>query len=381
MPDQPVVGLAACFDDAVCAAIAEWTEGTARPVWLPSRRWRRSGYTGSELVAVVVGGVRGPYGRGGEKLVLKVCPPGRFAAETSRHEEAWASNVDFAERHFVRQRFTRYPVRDGRFLMFQEMAGNLSEIRTLSALPDDQRPAALRYATDMILTDWNRALKEPRTTTVADYFRMEIGAALDETRSARRWAEAAGIVNPPVGWILIDEDQECCPLPNPILDPDAAFGIGNREIDYLVGLAHGDLHLDNLLVRAPKGRPPRLAKMQVIDLSGFQAEAPITRDPVTLMLSALLHAVPDLPGDQAEALLSYVVSPEAEAPHRLPRVLADTVWSIYQTAADAAGTWYDEWRAQYLLSLQAQALLYTSYDNARVRGRWWYFRLAARAAL
>jgi WD40 repeat protein len=360
------------------AALADWATGQHSQVRLPSRRWKRCGYTESVLVAVVIH--PGPPGSGRPtKLIVKVCPTGRAAEETGRHQEAWQDAREFAEQHLVRQLFPRHPVGDGRYLMFQESAGSLLTSRTVSELPDEHRVAALRSAVDLVLRKWNHDGPIPRTGTAAAYLNNELRTAL-ERPSVRRWADAAGLLVPGRDWISTEADAVHGAMPNPVrmAGPDSL--VAGLEIDYLVGRSHGDLHVDNILVPVPQVGEPELHQMRFVDLSEYRPDAPLTRDLVTLLLSALLPVVPDLPADQADALLTFVLGPNDRSPPRLPPILVETVRELYRVGEEHAREWGDEWRAQYLLSVQAGATLYTTFDNARESGRWWYFRLAARAA-
>ncbi len=141
MPVKPADELAAYFDTAVAAALRDWEEGSRGEVSLPRSRWRAKGYTAAELAAIVVA----LPGQGPQKLIVKVHPGGRYARETGRHAEAIATSGVFAEQHLVRQPFLRHPVGDGRYLMFQDIAGgDLLESRPLSELPAEGLVAVMR---------------------------------------------------------------------------------------------------------------------------------------------------------------------------------------------------------------------------------------------
>lgn len=371
--------LEASFDQETARALRAWAGSMNRRVSVPSRPWSGAGHSGAQLAAVMLGPADTSAPGRVQKLIVKVCPAGLSAEETRRHQAAWDSSAEFAKRHLVRQPYPPYPMGDGRSLMFQEIAGSLQEVTPLSLLPSSHRPAVLRETARLVLAEWNTRGPLQYTTSATDYLRMELRDGLAATGPAHHWTGAVGPLDQDCEWIRTREDQHLGVLPNPLslAGPDSVISAVN--VDYLAGNTHGDLHLANVLVPAPPRRGPRLAKIRLVDLSAYSENAPLTRDLVTLMLSALLSVVDKLPPDQAEALLDYVVTPQESFPTLFPQLYAEVVWSIYKPGVDFAGSLGDEWRAQYLLSLAAHALIHSSYDNAGASGRWWYFRLAARA--
>ena len=371
--------LEASFDQETARALRVWAGSVNRRVSVPSRPWSGAGHSGALLAAVTLGPADTSAPGAVQKLIVKVCPAGLSADETRRHQAAWDSAPQFAKRHLVRQPYPPYPIGDGRSLMFQEIAGSLEEVTPLSLLPSSHRPAVLGETARLVLAEWNRRGPLQYTMSAAEYIRTELRGGLAAIESAQGWMRAAGLLDQGCDWIQIQEDEHLGVLPNPLslAGPDSV--ISAVDIDYLAGNTHGDLHLANVLVPAPSRRGPRLAKIRLVDLSAYSGNAPLTRNIVTLMLSALLSVVDKLPQDQAEALLDYVVTPLESFPVLFPKLYAEAVWSIYKPGADFVGSLGDEWRAQYLLSLAAHALIHSCYENAGAVGRWWYFRLAARA--
>ena len=137
-------------------ALTDWaaTMGrTVRPV-LPN--WTAHGYTGARLLAV---NVRTP-GESDVQLIVKVCPPGPFSRETAAHNAAKIhSDPGFFDSHLVKQLFDPYPVGNGGYLMFQEIAGGLLTFKSLSALPEDLLPTACEIVARSVLMD--RTIRTP----------------------------------------------------------------------------------------------------------------------------------------------------------------------------------------------------------------------------
>jgi biotin carboxyl carrier protein len=369
--------LASYLDVRVADALREWADGLGGTVQLPSRRWHRKGYTGAELAAILLKAPRQPH----KKMIVKVCPAGQLARETGKHNLALVEAQAFAKQHLVRQLYSRYPVRDGRFLMFQEIAdGSLLASRPLSDLPADQLVAACGRVARALLNGWNGPDPEHRQIRVPAYLRAELADTLETGRSAWRWAGAIGLLDSDSDWITTPEDGVDHPLPNPYRLASKESLAKNVTIDYVFGRSHGDLHMDNVLVFWQPPQPPLPEKFHLIDLAAYSPEAPLTRDSVALMLSIVSRDVPALPDDQQDALLDFVITPAKQIPSTFKGAIGAAVWAIYEPGLRFAGSLLDEWRAQYLLSLLAAALLYTSFESVGPRGRWWFFRLAARAS-
>ena len=378
MPVKPADELAAYFDTAVAAALRDWEEGSRGEVSLPRSRWRAKGYTAAELAAIVVA----LPGQGPQKLIVKVHPGGRYARETGRHAEAIATSGVFAEQHLVRQPFLRHPVGDGRYLMFQDIAGgDLLESRPLSELPAEGLVAVCDQVARSLLEDWNDQGWRKLSSTAAAYVAAEL-KDLDEEGSARRWGEPFSLLDPSCDCVTTDEDGDSRTMPNPYRLASEQSLANEISIDYLAGRSHGDLHLDNVLVLQRLSERLQPERFWLIDLSGYSSSAPLTRDPVMLMLSIVSKEFPMSPGQQ-DALIDFVITPRVpeQAPYALTRALRDTVWAIYERGRGwARGQgWGGEWRAQYLLSVLSTALLYTSFDRVHAEGQRWFFRLAARA--
>jgi hypothetical protein len=153
------------------------------------------------------------------------------------------------------------------------------------------------------------------------------------------------------------------------------------HLEYLEGSTHGDLHLDNVIIPWPDDSAPNIEHLRFIDLSAFNDSAPLTRDIATLILSCVSRSMRSgLDADKHESLISLLTDHDGKSANCLPEPLVDTVMKISQAADFLPNHWKRKWHAQYLLSLQAQSLIYTSYDNVGEHSRRWFFRLAAHAA-
>lgn len=379
MPDP----LADFLDASVAAALRKWVQGLGGTARLPSQRWKSGGSTGAVLTAVFVG-LPGPGGRPVDrKWIVKVLPAG-MEQEASRHEAAWHSNENFSEQHFVRQPAVYFPVGgdDDRFLMLQEVAGDLIDYRPLNAVSPEFRAEVGADVVRLMLQSWNgkRWPERPEISRalVSNYLGWELRTKIGEIED---WAVGNGLVSHGQEWIDGSEKR----LPNPIGMVLTGLSVHRVIVDYIWGLTHGDLHQGNVLVpysALMPGEPVEsLAPSQIrlIDLACFDPAAPLTRDLVTLSLSlAAVEFGSERGVDDSDALLRTLL--DGGMKRRPSSGLAGRVRAVLGAVVPVPGSVLGEWRAQYLLSLLAGALAHTTYENVGDAGRRWFFNLAARAA-
>lgn len=378
MPDP----LADFLDASVAAALRKWAQGLGGTVRLPSQRWKSGGSTGAVLTAVFVG-LPGPDGRPmDQKWIVKVLPAG-MEQEAGRHQAAWHSNENFSEQHFVRQPVFYFPVVDDeRFLMLQEVAGDLINYRPLNEESPELRAEVGAAVVRLMLQAWNgkRWPERPEISRaiVANYLGWELRTKIGEIED---WAVGNGLVSRGQEWI----DGPGKRLPNPIGMVQTGLSVHRVIVDYIWGLTHGDLHQGNVLVPYSElmpGEPVEAvspSQIRLIDLAGFDPAAPLTRDLVTLSLSlAAVEFGSERGMDDSEALLQTLL--DGGVSGRPLTGLAGRVRAVLSAVDSVPGSLLGEWRAQYLLSLLAGALAHTTYENVGDAGRRWFFTLAARAA-
>jgi hypothetical protein len=315
------------------------------------------------------------------KLVLKVCPPGPYGGEARTHRLAEAESRNaFVERHLVKQQFDPYRTADGYVLMFQAIAGgSLDDFRPMSELSDPDLTSACGVVVNSLLTEWSRKVTVAESS-VGEYLERELRRFLEGGASLDPWSGNLRALNAEATWIATDEDGDDHPLPNPLLMAAEPSPAARLRIDFVAGNAHGDLHLQNILVPLNDGRP-RPQEFRLVDLSEFATHVPLTRDPAMLMLSVIARNLSYLPAQRREGLLRLVLAPWERAGSRPPGTLGKTLSTIHDTGQKAVRRtgWLDEWRDQFLLSVQAAALLFTTFENLGVSERWWFFRLAGHA--
>jgi hypothetical protein len=355
-------------------ALRDWAELNAVSVADHLPHWSPPGigYTGALLAAVEVA----PPVR---TVVVKVLPAGAHRTEPGAHARALRdSPAGFAAEHMVGQAFPPFPVPDGRLLMFQEVGGNgLGQTVPLRSLAGEDFTRACAEVVRGLLTQWNTAERQrsPRRMRASAFLQAELEATWYGGGTVQAWGERSQFVGRRP-WVRVDGDV----LPNPYLMVEGGHAaLPDPEVSVLAGFAHRDLHLDNILVPLRHGEV-QAGRYRLIDLSGATSDAPLTGDVAMMMLSALAPVVREpLPSVQQLALLRYVVSPRHEHLALIPPQVVAHIDCIRDTAAAIMSRWQDPWRDQFLLSVHATALIFTSFDDLGEAGRNWYMRLAAHA--
>ena len=337
------------------------------PGWAPPGR----GYTGAVLMAVEVS----PPAR---TVVVKLLPAGVYRDEPHAHSRAVRlSPSEFAATHLVSQPFAPYPVSDGRVLMFQDAAGDgLRDAAPLGSLDGTEFTDTCAEVVRGLLTRWNPAdrANPPRRVRTSAFLRAELGSTWSGEGSVQAWGRQSWRGGEHL-WVQLDGRT----LPNPYLMVEGGLGLPDPEVSVVQGLAHRDLHLENVVVPRRRGRV-RSDLYRLIDLSSFDPDAALSGDIAMMMLSALAPAVREsMPVSQQRALLGYIVDPRAEHADGIPRQVAGRVDCIRDTAAEIMRHWLDPWTDQLLLSVHATSLIFTSFTNLGPVGRDWYMRLAAHA--
>ncbi|MYS23344.1 hypothetical protein GA0115240_152213 [Streptomyces sp. DvalAA-14] len=365
--------LAAVFgrDRAAGDALVEWARdgghgGTVRPV---SPRWLPLAASGTDALLGAVTVTPGPG-----DVVVKVCPP-----ELRREATAHARAERTAAGKVAKQAFAPWPLADGRLLTFQTPAGgSLRSVVALAQLRSQELSAACTCVVTWLLTGWNQGMENAEAVPVAASRLLagELDALVAAGGSVLAYGDRVRAPGPDADWIEVDGAV----LPNPLAMVAGRPGLPDPEVLVVRGHAHGDLHLDNVLVPRRKGRPQPDA-FQLIDLTTYTADAPLGRDVAMLLLSVVADWLRQgLPPGQELALLRYLVAPSEEDRDRIVPELLELVDAVLDTCAGLVKDgWRDIWNNQFLLCLQAAALRFTTYDDSGDKGRWWYFRLAAHA--
>lgn len=329
--------------------------------------WTAGGYSGAVLVEVEVAYDQADHPRP-VRCIAKVCPPAQRRPESAQHDAARRqSRPEFVDRHLVRVPFDPVEGLDGEIVSFQMIAGGrLRSLRTLSQLHGDQLVDACRVVRAALLEEWTGV--DYRTTRLAlpQLLRQELRGGFPD------WSMV-----PAGSWIETADQQ----VLHDLVLARRATSAADAPKAHLTGRSHGDLHAKNVLVPTTASGTALPDEFWLIDLASFERDAPLSRDPATLLVSILAHRVGDLTLQQRRALLEHLSfpAPQWPAPTAAP---ADLV-AIADVLRDPGGApftdagWREVWEEQMQVSVLAEALRHTTYDSVGSDGQVWCWQLAA----
>ncbi|MEU8167789.1 hypothetical protein AB0B97_14945 [Micromonospora sp. NPDC049004] len=368
-------------DSEVLRALEAWAQDQSLAVDVPGVPWRRRGGSGALLVRLQITSSR--RAAKPTDTLMKVCAQGSPANEPENHERAWLNAPAFAGQHLFMQLFPPVAMKDGRTIMFLESPKAFLDARTLGELPTTLQREAATATIRLVFREWNNPGSLRRITTSArSFIRLELGCTPQED-------DAAGTRIGQTGPSYTQSDAadpviQVGMLPSGLLQRLAGRShLRARSVEYISGHSHGDLHLDNILV--PPTMDPKVTAhdIRLIDLSGYNPSAPLSRDLAALLLSSVLSAVRDgMPDSQSKALTHALLKESPTVTSAADESTSTlTVQAIRAAAVGCLDPFHRQiFHKQYLLSLLSQSLLYTSYSNVGRSGHHWYLNLGARAA-
>ncbi|MEU8679106.1 hypothetical protein [Streptomyces sp. NPDC048560] len=366
--------------DAVASELEKWQQ--ANDTRIVFDRWLTPGKSSAVLAAVAL---TGPFFNG--KVVMKVCPQGTATGrEPGRHARAIEDAPEgFADRHLVKQPVGPVSVPGGVKVMFQEIAGgNIRDVRPLSAtLRGRDLPELVGVVARSVLSDWNPRPSGIRRMTPRDFILEHVGTRMDKDGPVAKLA--AQLAYEPVDkdvplWVTFANGGV---VPNMVawLDRVVWDGLDSDHVLAILGRAHGDLHADNILL--PMSPVVDATAYRLIDLSGYQADAPLSRDLTHLTLALILRELPELTERQRRVLAEFLVDPEADSDAVLHVVGLGNLSNDIAEAGEAYAkqlSMPDDWQDQYLLSLAGNALLFATREaTVGSQERAWCYQLACSA--
>lgn len=375
-PVPPVFG-----DEAVDRALADWL-GTNH-LELTQAELLDTGGSGGMLVS---GYLRELDDRrtGGMRIIKLVAPSPDAEAEPRNHRAALLSRVrdneDFIDRHLVGLAEKAWRLGDS-WVMIQHLAGNGQETATLASLGRvGHLPELTAQIVRGVLGGWNP--EDPvidDQLTAAAFVTELLGARLDDGSPLMTWVrEHVDARAHDRLWFSPAVDGPVLPSP---LALSAGSPLSERGVRFAArGRGHGDLHPGNIMV--PVGADAVPEEYWLIDLSRFSYRALLARDPVHLLLCLVADAyLPYLSEEARTEVLTALSGPEPRCAGPLvPQGLAELIRTVRTEFSEwGAGRGAPAWRAQWFLSLQACALMFTARQRYPDRDRWWFYLLAAHA--
>jgi hypothetical protein len=362
------------LDPEAAQALAQWAHVTGREIQLPTKVWRRKGFTGAVLTQIYVT----ERGRGSRLVVVKFVPrPQVVASSMEIPSEGGALLRALVEArefksHLVDQPFDSIRLHSGGALIFQNPAGDGSSWLPVSELPPSHLAEACEVLVESLISDWNSDFTIQTGQQIVTFLHDET-VEINVSQLPAELSEGAR-------WPLWFRTHHDPPMPNPLrlCGSDSVFA--QDSVDLIMGRTHGDLHDLNVLMRHGRGKfDPH--SFVLVDLSTYSGCAQLGRDVVRLLLSVMARLMPGLSDTQQRLLLMLFVAPDMSETQQLPSAVVDIVTRVYErTASLTIRLGGIVWRQQYLLSLIAQALAFTAFRSLGPCFRWWCFRLAGYAA-
>ncbi|MEU9899967.1 hypothetical protein ACIBCS_41915 [Streptomyces phaeochromogenes] len=384
MGDEATLRLAAVLGIEAAEKLQTRANSRNRQVDLAEPRWTAEGYTGARLAAVVERSLP-PSPQRPRKYVVKVCPADGRRREGTRHHAALEqSPPGFADRHLVSMEGDPVLLPGGGELLLQNIAGaSLARCRPMSEYSAEDRARTAAALARALTQEWTHEHAwRLEVLTVSRFLRTGLdGASAGETTDpVQALGVDATLLASDADWLETPEDGPDTPLVNPLALLDGWVGGQDDRIEFVTGLTHGDLHEDNVLVPRLDGSVEH-ESFRLVDLSAFDAAAPLGSDLAMLAVSSLVRRFSERTPEQNEALLHRLVershawvagtSPDAVA-------LVDEVRHAARPSFVPA-EFEENWSEQLLLLLVAAALLHLSFPNVGAEARWWLFRLAGHA--
>ncbi|MEO3808356.1 hypothetical protein ABGB17_05075 [Sphaerisporangium sp. B11E5] len=369
--------LAAGLGPAAASVLSQWAEMEGYTFKLI--RWLLNGRSTAQVAVV-----REAHSAGYRNLILKVdhVPADRAGlSERRRQVEAFQQAPEgFPEAHLARTAHQSLPVGEGRWIVFQEVAGPAME-RTimLSTLLEAVRSgqdspelftSACETIVHSVLDAWAvHPAAFAEDMTASEFLRHVL---VDKLRPGTKLQTlAAAPAEPDVVLDGVLSPNPFALLSGRLDDPAGPF-------TPFLGRAHGDLHVENVLLPVAATVDP--AGYRLIDLAKYSSDAPLTRDPVHFVLNVVVRVLPDLSPSQRQVLMDVLIG-RPDPAERLPSWLAAFVTRIRMAAEKwlAKSSLATEWRQQSMLSLIACALIFMSRKSTPPEDRPWFHSLAARA--
>ncbi|GAA0439488.1 hypothetical protein Acor_13950 [Acrocarpospora corrugata] len=367
------------------------------------RNWLTGGLSGAKVCVVDEIG----RDRVMRRLILKVeefpkaAIDGRLG-EYGRHSDALhEAPKGFAWAHLTELVYGPIPVGLRRLALFQQVVGaDVGEFVLLGALLDGARASEGRaHAEDFtvacetvvrsVLADW---AEKPRALSAEGRERWRAGKDgrvrvsdfLDV--SLAEWPAAKAVTtkrSEAIRGNYIAVEGEPRKLPNPLAVVAGETLIAGHEFLPLMGKAHGDLHIKNILLPVDPARSSGAdpAAYRLVDLAKYRQELPLTGDPVYLILYVIARVMPDLSHSQRDALVDLLTRPASGAAHLIPGWLAGFITRVIAVARGWAGEsrMARDWDEQSLLSMVAHGLVYWARGSTRPEDQEWFLRLSGRA--
>jgi predicted ATPase len=312
-----------------------------------------------------------------EHCILKLDRKSKTARsdEVTRHNSVIeTSTPEFAREHIADLVFDRVE-QDGAIAIFYRIAGqSLLKYRPLSNYERQNQLKIIFTKTDaVLLEEWNAKHAFEQAVHPQTVLKKWLGFRLDAGGNIEQFLQAR--VNQNVGGLLINGHV----FPNPLSYARKSDPWGTpRSIDVATGFIHGDLNVNNILVKFAEDHES-LEGYYLIDFALFKEDMPLLYDQRYLEMSYLMHAMSQVSFAKYVDFLTRLAVADVPDPHKVPIEMTG-VSEVIASARGAFAVWaqenhpsmHDDLWGQYWLAGVAAGLAYTHKagqpDEARLAG-------------
>ena len=283
--------------------------------------------------------------------------------EVSRHATAQSkSPPEFARDHLADLAFERVEA-EGAIGIFYTIAGqSLQAFRPLSGYGQQHQLETIFAATNRhLLTEWNAALTFAQAVHPQELLAKWLGFRLEPGGPLEGFISQVCMAEPDRPGFLIQASV----FPNPLWYARHRASWGNpRPIDAIVGLQHGDLNTNNILVKFSE-TGQELTGYYLIDFALFKDQMPLLYDQRYLEISYLLLAMSQVPFGKGVDLILRLAEGKGLDSRRAPVEMAGAS-AVIRSARNTFERWvtkhhpslHDDLWGQYWLAGVAAGLSY-----------------------
>lgn len=288
--------------------------------------------------------------------------------EIRRHEAAIRqSPLGFADQHMARMVFDRVEI-DGAMAIFYSIAGqSLHRYKTLSAYEKQSEVETTFSSTyQYVLNDWNAARSFEQAVHPTALLEHWLGFRLKPGGNVENFLDTVCHIPPEIPGYLVQGSI----LPNPLAyarHPDW-WGTA-RPIDAALGLQHGDLNTNNILIKFAMN-DTALEGFYLIDFALFKEHMPLVFDLRYLEMSYLILRQSQVSFAKLVDFIVRMGGSDSIDPQQVPIDVAG-VGGIIRAARQAFARWveehypslHDDLWGQYWLAGVAAGLSYCHKPN------------------
>jgi len=304
------------------------------------------GWSGAVIYLVSVAAPGAPV----KHLILKLDRPrGQSktarADEVSRHASAQSKSPPaFARDHLAGLAFERVEAEGAIAILYSIAGQSLQSFRPLSRYSQQQQLETIFDATTRyLLTDWNANLTFAQALHPQQLLARWLGFRLDPDGPLEGFIRQVCRANPDRPGFLIESSV----FPNPLryARQPAAWG-SPRPIDAMIGLQHGDLNTNNILVKFSDDER-ELSGFYLIDFALFKDQMPLLYDLRYLEMSYLILAMAQFSLAQSVDLVLRLATADGLDPRQAPIETAGVSAVIRSARGD-----FERWVSEHHPSLQ-----------------------------